>query len=66
MLTGRRAFKGDEISDVLAAVLRQEVDWSALPGRRRSACAGCSRAASTGIRGCGCGIELASRGQEVR
>jgi Tol biopolymer transport system component len=31
MLTGRRAFEGDEISDVLAAVLRQDVDWSALP-----------------------------------
>ena len=31
MLTGRRAFAGDEVSDVLAAVLRQEIDWSALP-----------------------------------
>src|SRR5205823_1523787 len=31
MLTGRRAFAGDEISDVLAAVLRQDIDWSALP-----------------------------------
>jgi Tol biopolymer transport system component len=31
MLTGRRAFQGDEISDVLAAVLRQDVDWNALP-----------------------------------
>ena len=31
MLTGRRAFPGDEISDVLAAVLRQDIDWSALP-----------------------------------
>ena len=31
MITGRRAFAGDEISDVLAAVLRQDVDWSALP-----------------------------------
>ena len=31
MLTGERAFKGDEISDVLAAVLRQDVDWMALP-----------------------------------
>ena len=32
MLTGRRAFGGDEVSDVLAAVLRQDIDWSALPG----------------------------------
>jgi hypothetical protein len=31
MLTGRRAFAGDEMSDVLAAVLRQPIDWTALP-----------------------------------
>jgi len=31
MLTGQRAFKGGDISDVLAAVLRQDVDWAALP-----------------------------------
>jgi Tol biopolymer transport system component/predicted Ser/Thr protein kinase len=31
MLAGRRAFEGDEISDVLAAVLRQDIDWTALP-----------------------------------
>lgn len=31
MLTGTRAFAGEELSDVLAAVLRQEFDWSALP-----------------------------------
>jgi Tol biopolymer transport system component/predicted Ser/Thr protein kinase len=31
MLTGRRAFEGEEISDVLAAVLRQDIDWSVLP-----------------------------------
>jgi len=31
MLTGQRAFKGEEISDVLAAVLRQDFDWSVLP-----------------------------------
>ena len=32
MLTGRRTFEGEEISDVLAAVLRQDIDWTALPG----------------------------------
>jgi serine/threonine protein kinase len=31
MLTGQRTFKGDEITDVLAAVLRQDIDWAALP-----------------------------------
>ncbi len=31
MLTGRRLFVGDDISDVLAAVLRQEIDFTALP-----------------------------------
>jgi serine/threonine-protein kinase len=31
MLTGRRVFEGETASDVLAAVLRQEVDFSQLP-----------------------------------
>jgi serine/threonine-protein kinase len=31
MLTGKRAFKGDDVSDTLAAVLRGEPDWEALP-----------------------------------
>src|SRR5262249_60972918 len=31
MLTGRRVFGGDDMSDVLAAVLRQDVPWTALP-----------------------------------
>jgi Tol biopolymer transport system component len=30
-LAGRRLFEGDTASDVLAAVLRQEIDWTALP-----------------------------------
>jgi Tol biopolymer transport system component len=32
MLAGRRAFEGEDVSDTLAAVLRGEPDWSALPG----------------------------------
>jgi serine/threonine-protein kinase len=32
MLTGRRLFEGETVSDTLAAVLRQDVDWAALPG----------------------------------
>jgi serine/threonine-protein kinase len=31
MLTGRRPFEGDDVSDTLAAVLRGEPDWTALP-----------------------------------
>ena len=31
MLSGQRTFKGDDIADTLAAVLRQDVDWTALP-----------------------------------
>ena len=31
MLTGRRAFSGDTISDTIAAILDREPDWTALP-----------------------------------
>ena len=31
MLTGTRAFKGDDVSDVLASVLAREPDWTLLP-----------------------------------
>ena len=31
MLTGRRPFGGDQVSDTLAALLRAEPDWDALP-----------------------------------
>src|SRR5688572_16127852 len=31
MLAGRRAFEGDDISDVLASVLKTDPDWNALP-----------------------------------
>ena len=31
MLTGKRAFEGEDVSDTLAAVLRGEPDWNALP-----------------------------------
>ncbi len=32
MLAGRRLFAGETVSDTLAAVLREEIPWSALPG----------------------------------
>ncbi|HUF48221.1 MAG TPA: protein kinase, partial [Vicinamibacterales bacterium] len=31
MLSGRRAFEGEDVSDLLVAVLSKDVDWSALP-----------------------------------
>ena len=31
MLTGKRAFDGEDVADTLAAVLRAEPDWNALP-----------------------------------
>ena len=31
MLTGRRLFAGETVSDMLAAVLKGELDWAALP-----------------------------------
>ena len=32
MLTGKRAFPGEDITDTLAAVVRSEPDWSLVPG----------------------------------
>ena len=31
MLTGKRAFEGETVTDVLAAILTREPDWTALP-----------------------------------
>ncbi|MEP7247037.1 MAG: protein kinase [Gammaproteobacteria bacterium] len=31
MLTGRRAFQGEDVSDTLASVLKSDPDWNALP-----------------------------------
>jgi serine/threonine-protein kinase len=45
MLTGRRAFEGEDVSDTLAAVLRGDPDWSALPS-------GLSPALTTTLRRC--------------
>jgi serine/threonine protein kinase len=36
MLTGERAFKGETLSDTLAAVIRAEPDWAALPTGTRA------------------------------
>ena len=37
MLTGKRAFPGEDITDTLAAVVRAEPDWGALPADLPSA-----------------------------
>ena len=37
MLTGARAFEGEDVTDTMAAVLKSTPDWAALPGRRPSA-----------------------------
>src|SRR5215203_1936910 len=31
MLTGKRAFRGDDVTDIMTAVMRDTPDWSALP-----------------------------------
>ena len=31
MLTGKRAFKGDDVTDIITSVMRDTPDWSALP-----------------------------------
>ena len=31
MVTGKRAFDGDDVSDILGAVLIREPDWTRLP-----------------------------------
>ena len=35
MLTGKRAFDGEDVSDTLAAILRGEPNWNALPAQTR-------------------------------
>ena len=50
MLTGARCFAGETVSDTLAAVLRADVDLGRCRTRRRRRSAGCSAAASSGIR----------------
>ena len=44
MLTGRRLFEGETVSDVLAAVLTQRADWAALPAATPGAAAPPARA----------------------
>ena len=43
MLTGRRAFAGDDVSEVLASVLAREPDWTRLPAALSPALGTCIR-----------------------
>ena len=54
MLTGKRAFPGEDITDTLAAVVRAEPDWGALPADLPSAVSGISRAVCRRIRASAC------------
>ena len=33
LVTGRRAFAGDEVTDLIVAVVSREPDWTCAPGR---------------------------------
>ena len=43
MLSGRKAFEGETVSDTLAAVLRADIDWSSLPSQTPAAVRGVLR-----------------------
>ena len=49
MLTGKRAFEGEDVTDTIAAVVRGDPDWSALPANRHSRFDCCSSVASRRI-----------------
>ena len=66
MLSGRRLFDGEEISDVMASVLRQEIDWSRLPAEHRRRSGVCSSAASNGIRNGGCATSARRASRSAR
>ena len=55
MLTARPAFAGRSVSEVVAAVLRDDPDWHALPASGAAQCrAGCFAAVCVAIRAAAC------------
>ena len=71
LLSGRRLFVGDDVPDVLAAVLRQEIDWQSLPAdtpaRVRTLLERClDRDLKTRLRDIGEARVALSRGDELR
>ena len=51
MLTGKQAFASGNLSDAVAAVLRSEPDWGALPADTPAGSACCSNVVCTRTRG---------------
>ena len=51
MLTGQRAFEGEDVTDTLASILKSEPDWKALPAATPPRSGGCFAGASRRIRG---------------
>ena len=44
MLTGTRAFRGEDVTDTIVSVISKEPDWNARPAATPAGCANCSRA----------------------
>jgi serine/threonine protein kinase len=65
MLTGTRAFPGDDVSDTIVSVLSKEPDWSALPSLTPAFVRVLLRAAWTKIRSGGCATSV-TRGSHSR
>ena len=65
MLTGRTAFQGETISDVLAKIIEREPDWNVLPAATSPRLRDCSDAACRKIRSSDC-RRSAKRGLRCR
>jgi serine/threonine protein kinase len=51
MLTGRRPFAGDDVTEVIAAIMRDEPDWTRLPRGREAWCRGRRRRVERAVEG---------------
>src|SRR2546425_5600336 len=60
MLTGRPAFDGETITDILGAIVRADPDWNALPSTTPFTSGGCCSAACKRIRGGDCAMPAPS------
>jgi serine/threonine protein kinase len=60
MLTGRRAFDGNGVAEVIGAVIHKPVEWSALPASTPARCAPCSSGASKRTQSSACATSATS------